>query len=122
MTNLLLTLVLTTLWTGCGNYHQYYEDGDKLYPRENHYPNGTFSVEGGDVPSPRPAVQTANHEGLEDLRYTALSSRKINEATCKFWNYQVGTYKGRACQVANYRVGSKTLSKVRFQDKNFWVE
>ena len=99
-----------------------YDDGHGFcFSCRHHYPNGTFSVEGGDVPSPRPAVQTANHEGLEDLRYTALSSRKINEATCKFWNYQVGTYKGRACQVANYRVGSKTLSKVRFQDKNFCI-
>ena len=45
MTNLFFTLILTTLWAGCGNYHQYYEDGDKLYPRENHYPDGTLKDE-----------------------------------------------------------------------------
>ena len=45
MTNLFFTLILTTLWAGRGNYHQYYEDGDKLYPRENHYPDGTLKDE-----------------------------------------------------------------------------
>ena len=45
MINQLLTLVLIILWMGCGNNHQYYEDRDKLYPRENHYPDGTLKDE-----------------------------------------------------------------------------
>ena len=62
---------------------------------------------------------TAAHDGLNGLSFSGLINRGISEATCKFWNYQIGQYQGRPVQVANYRLESGTVSKVRFQDKNF---
>lgn len=65
------------------------------------------------------ATPTASHDGLSELSFSGLTSRGISEKTCKFWNYQIGQYQGRPVQVANYRLESGTVSKVRFQDKNF---
>ena len=92
-----------------------YDDGHGYcFSCQHHYKNY-------DSPEvvPKPVSQNVNHDGLQDLRYTALSNRKISEQTCKFWNYQVGTYQDRPCQVANYRINDQVVSKVRFQDKNF---
>lgn len=51
----------------------------------------------------------------------ALSKRKINEATAKFWGYEVGNYKGKPVQIANYRASDGTIigQKLRFPDKDF---
>jgi twinkle protein len=49
-----------------------------------------------------------------------LSARGISEKTCKFWRYQVGSFKGKPVQVANYYTDSGvSLAKVRFQNKDF---
>ena len=93
-----------------------YDDGHGYcFSCKHHYKN----YDSPDTVVPMPVTQTANHDGIQDLKYTALSSRKISEQTCKFWNYQVGNYQGRPCQVANYRIDERIVSKVRFQDKNF---
>jgi twinkle protein len=69
---------------------------------------------------PKPSLPpTSPHDGLTELSFSGLTSRGITEATCKFWNYQIGHYQGRPVQVANYRLDGGNVSKVRFQDKNF---
>lgn len=54
---------------------------------------------------------------------SALVKRKLSEETCKKWGYQVGEYKGRKCQIANYRDADGTVmaQKVRYPDKTFVV-
>jgi twinkle protein len=51
----------------------------------------------------------------------ALPNRGLNEETCKFWNYQKGTYKDQVCHIANYRDGHGKLvgQKIRLPGKKF---
>jgi twinkle protein len=52
-----------------------------------------------------------------------LEARRISEETCAKWNYQVGEFNGRPCQIANYytREGQHVAQKVRFADKTFTI-
>lgn len=52
---------------------------------------------------------------------TAIPSRGLTEETCKFWGYQVGTYKGKKCHIATYRdpKGSTVGQKIRLPNKKF---
>ena len=53
-----------------------------------------------------------------------LKQRKIDEDTCKKWDYGVGKFNGQACHVANYRdsEGNVVAQKLRFRDKSFvWL-
>jgi twinkle protein len=62
---------------------------------------------------------------LKDLEYRSLSKRGINLDTVKKFNYQVGTYKGKPVQVANFKdaTGKPKGQKLRFADKSFnWTE
>lgn len=54
----------------------------------------------------------------------ALPSRKIDSDTCKKFNYQTGTYKGKPCHIANYydKNFKITAQHLRFADKSFiWL-
>ena len=54
----------------------------------------------------------------------ALPSRKIDEETCKKFNYQTGTYKGEPVHIANYYDKDYNIvaQKLRYQDKRFtWL-
>ncbi len=54
----------------------------------------------------------------------ALPSRKIDSDTCKKFNYQTGTYKGKPCHIANYYDKNLkiTAQHLRFADKSFiWL-
>ena len=69
---------------------------------------------------PKQASSHLTASGLTELSYSALSARGISEKTCKFWRYQVGTFKDKPVQVANYfNNEGGTLAKVRFQNKDF---
>jgi twinkle protein len=69
---------------------------------------------------PKQASSNLTASGLTELSYSALSARGISEKTCKFWRYQVGNFKGKPVQVANYYTDSGvSLAKVRFQNKDF---
>ena len=53
-----------------------------------------------------------------------LDKRKINEETCKVFNYEVGECDGRPVQIANYydKNYNKVAQKLRYPDKSFkWV-
>jgi twinkle protein len=54
---------------------------------------------------------------------SSLSARNINEATCRKFDYQIGEYKDRAVQIANYRntSGEVIAQKIRDADKNFTI-
>lgn len=56
-----------------------------------------------------------------DVRF--LEARKINEETCQKFNYQVGTFAGKPCQIGNYytREGELVAQKIRFADKTFTI-
>jgi twinkle protein len=72
-----------------------------------------------------PAVPTVVpiklHRDLLEGHVTALSARKISEATCRKFDYQIGEYKGRPVQIANYRndAGEVVAQKIRDAEKNF---
>lgn len=94
-----------------------YDDGHGYcFSCSHHYPD--YGDPDLVVPIHAPTPNKA-HDGLSELSFSGLTARGISEKTCKFWNYQIGSYQGRPVQVANYRVGNSTISKVRFQDKNF---
>lgn len=57
---------------------------------------------------------------VSDGTTQALSRRGINEETCEKWKYQVGTFKERPVQIANYiRDHVVVAQKLRFADKSF---
>ncbi len=50
----------------------------------------------------------------------ALAKRGIDDVTCAKWGYKVGTYNGKAVQIANYTVdGEVVAQKIRFANKDF---
>ena len=62
---------------------------------------------------------------LQDLEYKPLTKRGLSLETVKKFNYQVGTYKGKAVQVANFKndKGKPEGQKLRYADKSFnWAE
>ena len=61
--------------------------------------------------------------GLLTLDYIPLARRKLDEATCKFWDYGISTMDGRDVQVATYRnpKGVPVAQKVRTPDKKFKI-
>jgi twinkle protein len=54
-------------------------------------------------------------------RVQALPNRRIDEATCKHWSYEVGEYQGKACHLANYKdsQGRTVAQKIRLPNKEF---
>ena len=51
-----------------------------------------------------------------------LVTRQIRQDTCKFLNYRVGKYKGKACQIADFfEDGQVVAQKIRLADKSFIV-
>jgi twinkle protein len=50
-----------------------------------------------------------------------LENRKITQATCEKWRYEVGEVNGRPCQIANYcdDRGRPVAQKIRFEGKEF---
>ena len=62
---------------------------------------------------------------LQDLEYKPLTKRGLSLETVKKFNCQVGIYKGKAVQVANFKdaTGKPKGQKLRFADKSFnWTE
>lgn len=53
--------------------------------------------------------------------YRPLTKRKISEDTCKKFGYFIGTFKGKAVQVASYhnKAGENIAQKLRFPNKDF---
>ena len=72
-------------------------------------------------------TQTNKQETSKDFisgDITALSKRKIDFNTAQKFNYQIGAYFGRPCQIANYYNSDKVLvaQKLRYPDKTFqWI-
>lgn len=67
---------------------------------------------------PLPEVKRA--ENLIDVETSALKRRGINEDTCRFWGYGIGTFQGQTVQVAQYvKDGTVVAQKLRFPSKDF---
>lgn len=62
-------------------------------------------------------------EGLVDGEVSDLNKRGLTNDTCKFWDYRVGYYNGRAVQIANYKDldGKVIAQKLRFPNKEFKI-
>lgn len=62
-----------------------------------------------------------NHDLVKGGSYKALAKRNINTETVKKWGYQVGKFKGKPVQIANYknRDGDLVAQKLRFPNKDF---
>lgn len=69
----------------------------------------------------RRSMSTSASNSLVHGQYETLRKRKISEATCKFFNYQVGEYKGKKCHIANFQKDGKVLAqKIRLPKKEFF--
>lgn len=71
----------------------------------------------------KPKTRKPKVTGLVDGEVQALTKRGITEETCKKWKYQVGKFKGKAVQIANYcdENGVPVAQKLRFANKDFLV-
>ena len=72
----------------------------------------------GETPDSAEPTKEERVTDLIDYEITGLPKRGLDEETCKKWRYGVGTYSGRAVQVANYcdSHGHVVAQKLRFQD------
>lgn len=54
-------------------------------------------------------------------RFQAIPNRRLDEATCSLWGYEVGEYNGKPCHIANYRdvTGKPIAQKIRLPNKEF---
>ena len=78
---------------------------------------GCHEYTAGGEPKPKPKI-------IKDMivgEFERLNARKINEDTCKVFDYEVGEYEGRPVQIANYydKQYNKVAQKLRFPDKSF---
>ena len=62
-----------------------------------------------------------NHDLIQDGEHRTLGKRRINWETAKRWDYQVGKFKDRPVQIANYKDndGNTVAQKIRFPNKDF---
>ena len=68
------------------------------------------------------AKRSVSHAALTDVSYSALPKRCISEKTCKFFEYQIGTFNNKPVQIANYlKDDGSRISKIRFADKDFRI-
>ena len=102
-----------------------YDDGHGFcYVCEKHYPKGSFDHDASVVRVVKPEPQTPTTiEGLQNLKFSALTARGISEKTCRFWGYQCGQLHGRPVQVAQYYKSKSEPAgaKVRFANKDFLI-
>ena len=78
-----------------------------------------YKKQNGDLPK-KEKIITDMIDGITE----ALPSRKIDEETCKKFNYQTGTYKGEPVHIANFydKEHNRVAQKLRYQDKRFtWL-
>ena len=55
-----------------------------------------------------------------DMEHKALPTRLIKMPVVKKFNYQVGKFRNKPCQVANYMKGNEVVAqKIRFANKDF---
>jgi len=78
-----------------------------------------YKKQNGDLPK-KEKIITDMIDGITE----ALPSRKIDEETCKKFNYQTGTYKGEPVHIANFydKDYNQVAQKLRYQNKKFtWL-
>jgi len=77
--------------------------------------------DGEDTPATeREAKGIRSKSDLIKGTYRALAKRGISEDTCRLWGYQVGQFRGKTVQIANFRIGGKlVVQKLRTKDKDF---
>ncbi|TAJ97130.1 MAG: toprim domain-containing protein [Reyranella sp.] len=70
------------------------------------------------VPKGRP-----KRSGMIEGKTAALPKRNLTEETAKKWRYEVGKFKGKSVQIANYldEAGKVAAQKLRFANKDFTV-
>lgn len=66
--------------------------------------------------------ETRNHDFI-DGECLAIAPRALTQATCELWGYEIGTYQGEPCQIANYldHKGRLIAQKIRRKDKKFTI-
>lgn len=100
-------------------------DANSLYSDNHQFCFACETLVKGDGTVEGPS-QSKIPEGFLQGHYRSLSSRGIQEETCRKFGYRVAkSSKGRMVQVADYRTpdGSELVAqKVRTKDKDFWVK
>jgi len=54
-------------------------------------------------------------------RVQGIPNRRLDEATCALWGYEIGEYNGKPCHIANYKdpQGKPVAQKIRMANKEF---
>ena len=70
---------------------------------------------------PATKVQKVNHDLIQNGKHKALEKRQLSLQTVKKWDYQVGKFKDKTVQIANYKddTGTTIAQKIRFPNKDF---
>jgi twinkle protein len=113
------TFVMHTGCDECGS-----KDNNALYSDGSTWCFGCQKYKpGDDADSKHIATPKKINRDLLEGEVMPLAARRINEATCRKFDYTVGEYRGRPVQIANYRssTGEIVAQKIRDVDKNFTI-
>lgn len=94
-------------------------DGRAVYSNGTKYCFVCREWFGGEGEAPQSPGRSKRPAELIQGEFRFLKARGISEATCKKFNYQVGSYNGQSCHIANYyRKGQVVAQHLRFPDKS----
>lgn len=84
---------------------------------------GHYEPPGGATTNTKRSTKVSDKDLILGGEYAALPARKLTQATCEKWHYQISTTAdGRSVQVANYLVnGAVVGQKVRGKGKEFFT-
>lgn len=92
-----------------------YDDGHAHCYACGHHVQG----DGGETPSPPKSDKPAARL-IEGGEYRPLTKRRVSDDTCRFFGYQVGKFRNKTVQIANYKRDGRIVGqKVRFANKDF---
>lgn len=101
---------------GSSDANSLYSDGHTYCFNCNHYGHPTEDFQ---MPETKPTIP----QGLISGTHEVLVKRGLTEKTVKFWDYQVGDYKGGKAHIANHKTpdGETVAQKIRTPNKEFCV-
>jgi twinkle protein len=101
-------------------------DANAVYEKHSYCFSCNTHTKGEAEATPIIPLKTTTSKSIDFIsgETTALPKRKIDLATTSKFNYQVGSYFGRPCHIANYYDDNKKLvaQKLRYPNKDFqWI-
>jgi twinkle protein len=98
-------------------------DANSLYDDGHQYCFACETHVQGDGSANVPEQTRKQTAGLISGEFRDMIKRKLHEATCRKFGYQIGTFNGKSVQIAPYfdKDGVMVAQKIRFPDKTFMV-